>query len=117
VQQQQPRGNGGNDGRRPQGVRPDRGAGRNAGRNEGRRGAGRNGGQRGPQPNRSSQARSSRPARWDPRREPQYSEPKDHQQPHPNPNRPAPVIQHRQRKSLVGFVGSLLGRKKEEEKS
>ena len=111
--QQQP---GRNDGRRPQGARPN---GRNGGRNErGRRGGGRNPGQRGPQQHRS-QARSSRQQQWDPRRsEPQYSEPRDHQQPRPaDPNRPAPVIQHRQRKSLVGFVGALLGRKKEEEKS
>jgi len=110
--QQQP---GRNDGRRPQGARPD---GRNGGgRNDrGRRGGGRNPAQRGPQQHRS-QARSSRQQQWDPRRsEPQYSEPRDHQQPRPaDPNRPAPVIQHRQRKSLVGFVGALLGRKKEEE--
>ena len=107
--QQQP---GRNDGRRPQGGRP------GGGRNDGRRGGGRNSGQRGPQQHRS-QARSSRQQQWDPRRsEPQYSEPRDHQQPRPaDPNRPAPVIQHRQRKSLVGFVGALLGRKKEEEKS
>jgi len=104
-----------NDARRPQGARPE---GRNPGRNDGgRRGGGRNFAQRGPQQHRS-QARSSRPQPWDPRRsEPQYSEPRDHQQPHTDPKRPAPVIQHRQRKSLVGFVGALLGRKKDEEKS
>jgi ATP-dependent RNA helicase RhlE len=98
-------------GRRFQGPRPD-------GRNAGGRGAGRNSGPRGPQQHRS-QARSSRPQPWDPRRsEPQYSEPSDHQKPHStDPKRPAPVIQHRQRKSLVGFVGALLGRKKDEEKS
>jgi hypothetical protein len=103
VPVQQP---GRNDARRPQGARPDGG-----------RGGGRNSGQRGPQQHRS-QARSSRQQQWDPRRsEPQYSEPRDHQQPQTDPKRPAPVIQHRQRKSLVGFVGSLLGRKPEEEKS
>ena len=65
---------------------------------------------------RSSSARSSRPQRWDPRRtERAYSEPRDYQAPkQPDPARPAPVIQHRQRRSIAGFVGSLLGRKKEE---
>ena len=113
VQQQPSR----NEGRRPQGARPQGRTG--GGRNDGRRGGGRNpGGPRGPQQHRSP-GRSSRQQQWDPRRsEPQYSEPRDHQQPRPaDPNRPAPVIQVRQRKSLVGFVGALLGRKKEEEKS
>jgi len=113
VQQQPSR----NEARRPQGARPQGRTG--GGRNDGRRGGGRNpGGPRGPQQHRSP-GRSSRQQQWDPRRsEPQYSEPRDHQQPRPaDPNRPAPVIQVRQRKSLVGFVGALLGRKKEEEKS
>jgi ATP-dependent RNA helicase RhlE len=115
---QQPRGNGnGNGPGRPQGGRPGgMNAGRNAGRNGGgRRGAGRNAGQqRGPQQHRS-QARSSRPQQWDPRRseprEPGYAGERK-----PDPSRPAPVIQRKQRRTLVGFVGALLGRKPEEPK-
>jgi ATP-dependent RNA helicase RhlE len=105
-----------NEGHRPQGARPE---GRNGGRNDGgRRGGGRNPATRGGPQQHRSPGRSSRQQQWDPRRsEPQYSEPSDHQQPRADPKRPAPVIQHRQRKSLVGFVGALLGRKKDEEKS
>jgi hypothetical protein len=39
------------------------------------------------------------------------------QQRKPDPSRPAPVVQVKQRRTLSGFVGALLGRKKDEEKS
>src|SRR5258708_38864335 len=87
--QQQPRGNG-----RPQGGRPE-GRNRNAG-GGGRPGGGRNSGQRG-QHRGGGGGRGPRQP-YDPRREPQYSQPSDHQQARPDPNRPAPIIQRKQRK-------------------
>jgi ATP-dependent RNA helicase RhlE len=108
----------GNEGRRPQGGRPE---GRNAGRNGGGRngggrpGGGRNAGRGGPQQHRS-QGRGPRQPQWDPRRseprEPAYAGERK-----PDPSRPAPVIQRKKSRTLVGFVGALLGRKTEEEKS
>ena len=92
-----------NDANRGQGRRP-----------EGRRGGrgNRGGGQRGQAF--GSPSRSSRQQQWDPRRseprEPAYGD-----QRKPNPSRPAPVIQHKQRRTIAGFVGALLGRKTEKE--
>jgi ATP-dependent RNA helicase RhlE len=91
------RGNGGGNG-----SRPNRGAGQGNRRNR--------------QPNRP-QARSSRAQQWDPRRseprEPGYAN--EHK---PNPSRPAPVVQVKQRRTIGAFVGALLGRKTtEDEKS
>ena len=83
-------------------------------RRRGGRGRGNSGGNR---PQFASASRSSRQQQWDPRRseprEPGYAN--EHK---PNPSRPAPVVQVKQRRSLGAFVGSLLGRNKpEEEKS
>ena len=95
-----------------------------ANRGQGRRPEGRRGG-RGGRDNRGggprgqafgSPSRSSRQQQWDPRRseprEPAYGD-----QRKPNPSRPAPVIQHKQRRTIAGFVGALLGRKTEKEES
>ena len=65
--------------------------------------------QRQPQPHRHA----------DPRRnERPYSEPRDYYVPkEPDPSRPAPVVVHRKRPSIAGFVGALLGRKREPEEA
>ncbi|HXI36676.1 MAG TPA: DEAD/DEAH box helicase [Burkholderiales bacterium] len=85
------------------------------GQRRSRRGRGR-GGNPGNGGGYRSPARNSRDQQWDPRRseprEPGYGD-----QRKPNPSRPAPVVQVKQRRTLAGFVGSLLGRKKEEEKT
>jgi ATP-dependent RNA helicase RhlE len=117
-QDARPNGNGG--------ARPDGGAG---GRRRNRGGRGRSGGggrpgQGAPQGNRAgnpngnrfrSAARSSRQQQWDPRKEKAYSEPRDYVQPQAQ-QRPVQIT-HKSKRTLVGFVGSLLGRKKEDEKS
>jgi ATP-dependent RNA helicase RhlE len=82
------------------------------GRRRGRRGRGGNSGSGGYR----SPARSSRDQQWDPRRS-EPREPAYMQQRKPDPSRPAPVVQVKQRRTLSGFVGALLGRKKDEEKS
>jgi hypothetical protein len=96
--------NRGNGGRPPQGARPE-------GRRGGGRGDGNRSGPRGQQ--RRSPARGARQQQWDPRRseprEPAYASERK-----PGPARPAPVIQHKQRRTIAGFVGSLLGRKTED---
>ncbi len=108
-QPQQPRRN---DGRRPQGGRPE---GRNAG-GRGGRGRGPNPGQRGPQQHRSP-ARSSRQQQWDPRKtEKAYREPADHSYQTAAPTH-AVKVTHKPKRTLAGFVGALLGRKPDEEKS
>jgi ATP-dependent RNA helicase RhlE len=89
---------------------PRRNDGGRGGRNRrGRGGRGGNGG------GYRSASRNSRDQQWDPRRseprEPGYGD-----QRKPDPSRPAPVIQHKQRRTIAGFVGSLLGRKPEEPK-
>ena len=101
----------------PQEARGPRNGGGNNGNNGQRRrkrgGRGNGGGNR---PQYSSNARSSRQQQWDPRR----SEPREpaYQQRKPDTQRPAPVVQVKQRRSLGSFVGALLGRNKpEEEKS
>jgi ATP-dependent RNA helicase RhlE len=92
---------------RNNGGRPPQGA-RSEGRRGGGRGDGNRGGPRGQQ--RRSPARGARQQQWDPRRseprEPAYASERK-----PGPARPAPVIQHKQRRTIAGFVGSLLGRK------
>jgi ATP-dependent RNA helicase RhlE len=93
---------------------PNPGNGQQRRRKRGGRGNGTGGGNR---PQYSSNSRSSRQQQWDPRRseprEPGYAN--EHK---PNPSRPAPVVQVKQRRSLGSFVGALLGRSKpEEEKS
>ncbi|HEX5476963.1 MAG TPA: helicase-related protein, partial [Burkholderiales bacterium] len=96
-------------GQRPRpGGEPRQGNG--AGRGNGARRARRGGG------------RGQRNNRADPRREQPYAEPGERGERRPSAHhnaapRPAPVIQVKQRRTLVGFVGSLLGRKTEEEKS
>jgi ATP-dependent RNA helicase RhlE len=94
---------------RNNGGRPPQGA-----RSEGRRGSGRGDGNRGgPRGQRRTPSRGSRQEQWDPRRseprEPAYASERK-----PGPARPAPVIQHKQRRTIAGFVGSLLGRKTED---
>jgi hypothetical protein len=93
-----------NGGRPPQGARPD-------GRRGGGRGDGNRGGPRGQQ--RRSPGRGPRQQQWDPRRseprEPAYASERK-----PASARPAPVIQHKQRRTIAGFVGALLGRKSED---
>jgi len=83
------------------------------GQRRGRRGRGR-GGNPGNGGGYRSPARNSRDQQWDPRRseprEPGYGD-----QRKPNPSRPAPVVQVKQRRTLAGFVGSLLGRKTDKE--
>jgi hypothetical protein len=110
---------------RPSGApRPDGGAGRR--KNRGGRGRSGGGGGRpgqgGPQGNRAgnpngnrfrSAARSSRQQQWDPRKEKAYSEPRDYVQPQAQ-QRPVQIT-HKPKRTLVGFVGSLLGRKKDDE--
>jgi ATP-dependent RNA helicase RhlE len=95
---------------------PNPGNGQQRRRKRGGRGRG-NGTGGGNRPQYSSNSRSSRQQQWDPRRseprEPGYAN--EHK---PNPSRPAPVVQVKQRRSLGSFVGALLGRSKpEEEKS
>jgi ATP-dependent RNA helicase RhlE len=53
-----------------------------------------------------------REARARMKQEPRHEEPK--QERHAPPARPAPVIEHRKRRSIAGFVGALLGRKPSE---
>jgi ATP-dependent RNA helicase RhlE len=100
-------------------ARPDGGKRRNRGgrgRNAGgpNRGNSQGGNARGGQPYRSA-ARSSRQQQWDPRKEKAYSEPRDYAQ--PTASQKPVQITHKPKRTLVGFVGSLLGRKKDEEKS
>ncbi|HWA38023.1 MAG TPA: DEAD/DEAH box helicase [Burkholderiales bacterium] len=106
-------GNGNVAGRPEGGRRRNRGGrGRNAGGPN--RGNSQGGNARGGQPFRSA-ARSSRQQQWDPRKEKAYSEPRDYAQPAASQK---PVhITHKPKRTLVGFVGALLGRKKDEEKS
>jgi ATP-dependent RNA helicase RhlE len=102
AQPQQHRPNGGNGGNRGgNGARnPD------AGRRRGRRG----GRGRSEQRNRlGGQARDSR-------RDAAYAEPRDYQQPHAAPSKPVQIT-HKPKRTLIGFVGSLLGRKPEPEKN
>ncbi len=102
------------------GARPNGGARPDGGRRRNRGGGGR-GRNAGPNPGNSSRgnrspARSSRHQQWDPRKEKAYSEPRDYTQPQPASARPVQVT-HKPKRTLVGFVGALLGRKKDEEKS
>ena len=95
AQPPQHRPNGGNGPRNP-----------DAGRRRGRRG----GRGRSEQRNRfGGQAR-------DPRRDAPYKEARDYQQPHAAPAKPVQIT-HKPKRTLVGFVGSLFGRKPEPEKS
>jgi len=115
-QPSQPRHNG----QRPGGPR--QGGPRPEGQGQRRRGRGGRGG-RGGNPNAQgnrgggfrSPARSSRQQQWDPRKEKAYSEPRDYVQPQASA-RPVQVT-HKPKRTLVGFVGALLGRKTDEEKS
>jgi ATP-dependent RNA helicase RhlE len=102
--QPQQRQNPGNGAGRPDGHRRRRGGGGRGGRPDQRNRQG--GGQRF-----SSPSRSSRPQQRDPRRDAAYSEPRDYQQ--PQPARPVQVT-HKPKRTLVGFVGALLGRKTED---
>jgi hypothetical protein len=52
----------------------------------------------------------------DPRRDAPYKEARDYQQPNAAPARPVQVT-HKTKRTLVGFVGSLFGRKPEPDKS
>jgi hypothetical protein len=62
-----------------------------------------------------SPARSSRQQQWDPRRnEPAYREPSDHDYTQKAPSTHAVKVTHKPKRTLAGFVGSLLGRKTEE---
>jgi ATP-dependent RNA helicase RhlE len=101
AQPQQPhRPNGGNGGNRGNGPRnPD------AGRRRGRRGG------RGRSEQRNRMGGQAR----DPRRDAPYKEARDYQQPHAAPAKPVQVT-HKTKRTLVGFVGSLFGRKPEPEK-
>ena len=94
--------------RRDGGPRPDAGGGR-------RRNRGNRGGARQPQQQYRSQARGSRQQQWDPRRS-EPREPAYAQTQQPAPSKPVQVT-HKPRRTLVGFVGALLGRKPEDEKS
>ncbi len=99
--QPQQRPNGGNGGNRGNGPRnPD------AGRRRGRRGG------RGRSEQRSRMGGQAR----DPRRDAPYKEARDYQQPNAAPARPVQVT-HKTKRTLVGFVGSLFGRKPEPDKS
>ena len=101
AQPQQHRPNGGNGGNRGNGARnPD------PSRRRGRRGG------RGRPDQRTRQGGQHR----DPRREAAYSEARDYQQPRTEPAKPVQVT-HKPKRTLVGFVGSLLGRKSEPEKN
>ena len=82
-------------------------AGNSAGRPDGGHRSRRGRGGRPDQRNR--QARDSR-------RDTTYSEPRDYTQPHAQPARPVQVT-HKPKRTLVGFVGSLLGRKPKPEES
>ncbi|MFL5520459.1 MAG: DEAD/DEAH box helicase, partial [Gemmatimonadales bacterium] len=102
---------------RPTGGNGGNGAGRPDGQRRRRGGRGRSG--------RSDQGnRSARPDQGnrrggqyrDPRREPTNSEPRDYQQPKTEPARPVQVT-HKAKRTFVGMVGALLGRKTEPEKS
>ena len=85
-------------------------AGNSAGRPDGGHRSGRGGRGRGGRPDqRNRQARDSR-------RDTSYSEPRDYTQPHAQPARPVQVTQ-KPKRTLVGFVGSLLGRKPKPEES
>jgi ATP-dependent RNA helicase RhlE len=99
--QPQHRPSGGNGGNRGNGARnPD------AGRRRGRRGG------RGRSDQRSRAGGQAR----DPRRDAPYKEARDYQQPNAAPARPVQVT-HKTKRTLVGFVGSLFGRKPDPEKS
>jgi len=92
---------------RPEPQQPNRGnGGGNPDGGRRRRGGGRG---RGGRPNQGQQSRDSR-------REAPYSEPRDYAQPPAAPARPVQVT-HKPKRTLVGFVGSLLGRKPEPEKN
>ncbi len=94
----------------PQG-RPN--AGNGAGRPDGRHRGGRGGrGRSGRPDNRNRQGGQAR----DSRRDVAYSEARDYTQPNTQPARPVQVT-HKQKRTLVGFVGSLLGRKPKPEES
>jgi ATP-dependent RNA helicase RhlE len=93
----QPRPNGGN------------GAGRPDGGQRRRRGGRGRGGRPGQNNQRRGQVR-------DTRRDAAYSEPRDYPQQHAQPARPVQVT-HKPKRTLVGFVGSLFGRKPDPEKS
>jgi ATP-dependent RNA helicase RhlE len=97
AQPQQRRPNGGNGAGRPEG-------------NHGRRRGGR--GRNGRPDQRNRQGGQAR----DPRREVGYREASDYTQPNPEPARPVQVTRKTKR-TFAGFVGSLLGRKPEPEKS
>jgi len=109
-------GNGGNGAARPQGPRPD--GGRNGSRRGGRNrnGGGRNPQQRGAPGAHRPQSRGARPPQWDPRKtEKAYREPADHSYQQAQPTTVVKVT-HKPKRTLVGFVGALLGRKPEEPK-
>jgi ATP-dependent RNA helicase RhlE len=100
-QQQPRRPNGGGNG----GGRPDGG--------QRRRRGGRGG--RGGRPDQQQRHRHGGQAR-DSRRDAAYSQPRDYTQPKAAPSRPVQVT-HKTKRTLMGFVGSLLGRKPDPEKS
>jgi ATP-dependent RNA helicase RhlE len=100
-QQQQRRPNGGGNG----GGRPGGGQ---------RRGRGGRGG-RGGRPDQQQRHRQGGHAR-DSRRDAAYSQPRDYTQPKAAPAR-AVQVTHKTKRTLMGFVGSLLGRKPDPEKS
>jgi ATP-dependent RNA helicase RhlE len=89
------------------------GGGNGAGRRDG--GHGRRGGGRGRGGRQEQRYRQGGQPR-DSRREAAYSQPRDYTQPNPEPARPVQVT-HKSKRTLVGFVGSLFGRKPEPEKS
>ena len=92
--------------RRPNGAN-------NAGRPDGGHRSGRGGrGRGGRADKRNRQGGQAR----DPRRDAAYSEARDYTQPHAQPARPVQVT-HKAKRTLVGFVGSLLGRKPKPEES
>ena len=97
AQPQQHRPNGGNGGGRPAG-----------GQRRGRGGRGRSG--------RPDQRHRQGGQPRDSRREAPYSEARDYQQPRTEPAKPVQVT-HKSKRTLVGFVSSLLGRKPEPEKN
>ena len=97
-QHQQHRPNGGNRPGRPDG-----------GQRRGRGGRGRSGGA----PNQRNHQRGQQ---RDPRRDAAYSQPRDYAEPQAAPARPVQVTT-KPKRTIAGFVGSLLGRKQEPEKS
>ena len=114
---------GGNGQGRPSGNGQGQGQGRRRRRGRGGQGQGQGQGQRqgqgrpgGARAGGRSSPRTSQQGRWDPRRnERAYSEPRDYQARQPEPSKPVTVIQRKPKRTFVGLVGALLGRKPEDE--